>query len=76
MKASQFFISTLKEAPSDAEIASHRLMTRAGMIKKIGAGIYTLMPLGLRVVRKVEAIVREEMNRAGANFFDHAGARH
>ena len=66
MKASQFFISTLKEAPSDAEIASHRLMTRAGMIKKIGAGIYTLMPLGLRVVRKVEAIVREEMNRAGA----------
>ena len=55
MKASQFFISTLKEAPSDAEIASHRLMTRAGMIKKIGAGIYTLMPLGLRVVRMVDA---------------------
>jgi prolyl-tRNA synthetase len=66
MRASQFFISTLKEAPADAEIASHKLMLRAGMIKKIGAGIYTLMPMGLRVVRKVEAIVREEMNRAGA----------
>ncbi len=66
MKASQFFISTQKEAPSDAEVASHKLMMRAGMIKKLGAGIYTYMPLGLRVIRKVEAIVREEMNRAGA----------
>ena len=66
MKASQFFISTLKEAPADAEVVSHQLMTRAGMIKKLGAGIYTLMPMGLRVVRKIEAIVREEMNRAGA----------
>jgi prolyl-tRNA synthetase len=66
MKASQFFISTQKEAPTDAEVVSHKLMMRAGMIKKLGAGIYTLMPLGLRVVRKVEAIVREEMNRAGA----------
>jgi len=66
MKASQFFISTLKEAPADAEVASHKLMLRAGMIKKLGAGIYTYMPLGLRVIRKVEAIVREEMNRAGA----------
>ena len=66
MKASQFLISTLKEAPADAEVASHKLMTRAGMIKKIGAGIYTYMPMGLRVIRKVEAIVREEMNRAGA----------
>src|ERR1035437_6177588 len=66
MKASQFFISTLKEAPADAEVVSHQLMLRAGMIKKLGAGIYTLMPMGLRVVRKVEAIVREEMNRAGA----------
>ena len=66
MKASQFFISTLKEAPADAEIVSHRLMMRAGLIKKLGAGIYTLMPMGLRVIRKVEAIVREEMNRAGA----------
>ena len=66
MKASQFFISTFKEAPADAEVVSHKLMTRAGMIKKLGAGIYSLMPMGLRVVRKVEAIVREEMNRAGA----------
>ena len=66
MKASQFFISTLKEAPADAEIVSHQLMTRAGLIKKLGAGIYSYMPMGLRVVRKVEAIVREEMNRAGA----------
>ena len=66
MKASQFLISTLKEAPADAEIISHQLMTRAGMIKKLGAGIYTYMPMGLRVIRKVEAIVREEMNRAGA----------
>ncbi len=66
MKASQFFISTLKEAPADAEVVSHQLMMRAGMIKKLGAGIYTYMPMGLRVIRKVEAIVREEMNRAGA----------
>lgn len=66
MRASQFFISTLKEAPADAEVASHRLMMRAGMIKKLGAGIYTYMPMGLRVIRKVEAIVREEMDRAGA----------
>lgn len=66
MKASQFFISTLKEAPADAEVASHRLMTRAGMIKKLGAGIYTYMPMGLRVIQKVERIVREEMNRSGA----------
>ena len=66
MKATQFFISTLKEAPADAEVASHKLMMRAGMIKKLGAGIYTYMPMGLRVIRKVEAIVREEMNRAGA----------
>jgi prolyl-tRNA synthetase len=66
MRASQFFISTLKEAPSDAEIVSHKLMLRAGMIKRLGSGIYTYMPMGLRVIRKVEAIVREEMNRAGA----------
>ncbi|PZO15291.1 MAG: proline--tRNA ligase [Burkholderiales bacterium] len=66
MKASQFFISTQKEAPADAEVVSHQLMTRAGMIKKLGAGIYTYMPMGLRVIHKVEAIVREEMNRAGA----------
>ncbi|HEY0824023.1 MAG TPA: proline--tRNA ligase [Ramlibacter sp.] len=66
MRASQFLISTLKEAPADAEVASHKLMMRAGMIKKLGAGIYTYMPMGLRVIRKVEAIVREEMDRAGA----------
>lgn len=66
MKASQFLISTLKEAPADAEVVSHKLMMRAGMIKKIGAGVYNYMPMGLRVIRKVEAIVREEMNRAGA----------
>ena len=66
MRASRFFISTLKEAPSDAEIVSHKLMMRAGMIKRLGAGIYTYMPMGLRVIRKVESIVREEMNRAGA----------
>src|SRR6476619_1543175 len=66
MRASQFLISTLKEAPADAEVASHKLMTRAGMIKKLGAGIYTYMPMGLRVIRKVEAIVREEMDRSGA----------
>ena len=66
MKASRFLISTLKEAPSDAEVVSHKLMMRAGMIKKLGAGIYNYMPMGLRVIRKVEAIVREEMNRAGA----------
>jgi len=66
MKASHFLISTLKEAPADAEVASHKLMLRAGMIKRLSAGIYTFMPMGLRVIRKVEAIVREEMNRAGA----------
>ncbi|OEZ99080.1 proline--tRNA ligase [Duganella sp. HH101] len=66
MRASRFFISTLKEAPSDAEIVSHQLMMRAGMIKRLGSGIYTYMPMGLRVIRKVEAIVREEMNKAAA----------
>ncbi len=66
MKASQFFVSTLKEAPADAEVTSHRLMLRAGLIKRLGAGIYSYMPMGLRVIRKVEAIIREEMDRAGA----------
>ncbi len=66
MKASQFFVSTLKEAPADAEIVSHKLMMRAGMIKRLGAGIYNYMPMGLRVIRKVEHIIRSEMNRAGA----------
>ena len=66
MKLSNFFLSTTKEAPAEAEIISHQLMMRAGMIKKLGAGIYTWMPLGVRVLRKVENVVREEMNAAGA----------
>ncbi|MFH1603822.1 MAG: proline--tRNA ligase, partial [Pseudomonadota bacterium] len=66
MRVSQFFLSTLREAPAEAEIVSHKLMLRAGIIRRLAGGIYTWMPLGLRVVRKVEAIVREEMNRAGA----------
>lgn len=66
MRVSQFFLSTLKEAPAEAELVSHRLMLRAGFIKRLGSGLYTWMPLGLRVLRKVEAVVREEMNRAGA----------
>ncbi|MEO8804257.1 MAG: proline--tRNA ligase [Rudaea sp.] len=66
MRLSRFHLVTLKEVPADAEIASHRLMLRAGMIRKLAAGIYTWLPLGLRVLRKVEAIVREEMDRAGA----------
>src|ERR1044072_1187012 len=65
-KSSRFLVSTLKEAPADAEVTSHRLMMRAGLIKRLGAGIYTYMPMGLRVIRKVEGIIREEMNRAGA----------
>jgi prolyl-tRNA synthetase len=66
MRLSQFPLVTTKETPADAEVVSHRLMLRAGMIRKLGSGIYTWLPLGLRVLRKVEAIVREEMNRAGA----------
>ena len=66
MRARQFLISTLKEAPADAEIVSHSLMLRAGMIKKLAAGIYSYLPIGLRSIRKIEAIIREEMNRAGA----------
>ena len=66
MKASQFFISTLKEAPADAEIVSHKLMMRAGLIKKLGSGLYNYMPMGLRTIRKVEAIIRDELNKAGA----------
>jgi prolyl-tRNA synthetase len=66
MRASRFFISTLKEAPADAEVISHRLMVRAGMIKKLAAGIYSYLPVGLRSIRKIESIIREEMNRAGA----------
>lgn len=65
MRISQFFLSTSKEAPAEAELISHQLMLRAGMIRRLGSGLYTWMPLGLKVLRKVEAIVREEMNRAG-----------
>src|SRR5437588_10056889 len=66
MRTSQMLIPTLREDPGEAEIVSHRLMLRAGMIRKTAAGIYTYLPLGLRVIRKIECIVREEMNRAGA----------
>lgn len=66
MRARSFFISTLKEAPADADIISQQLMIRAGMIKKLAAGVYTYMPMGLRIIRKIENIIREEMNRAGA----------
>ena len=66
MKTSKFFISTQKEVPAEAEVVSHRLMLRAGIIRRVSAGIYTWLPLGMRVLRKVEEIVRSEMNRAGA----------
>src|SRR3984885_9788161 len=66
MRLSQFHLATVKEVPADAEITSHRLMLRAGMIRKLASGLYTWSPLGLRVLRKVEHVVREEMNRAGA----------
>ncbi|MEJ2526354.1 MAG: proline--tRNA ligase, partial [Desulfuromonadales bacterium] len=66
MRYSQYFLPTLKENPQDAEVISHQLMMRAGMIRKVAAGIYSYLPFGLRTIRKVEEIVREEMNRAGA----------
>jgi len=66
MRYSQYFIPTLKETPADAEIISHQLMLRAGLIRKVASGIYNYLPLGLRTIRKVEAIVRAEMDRAGA----------
>jgi prolyl-tRNA synthetase len=66
MRASRYYLATLKEAPTEAELVSHKLMLRAGLIRKLGSGLYTWMPLGLRVLRRIEAIVREEMNRAGA----------
>ena len=66
MRVSQFFISTLKEAPTEAELISHKLMLRAGLIKRLGSGLYTWMPLGLRILRKIENIVRDEMNKSGA----------
>ena len=66
MKWTQNLIPTLREAPADAEIASHKLLLRAGLIRKLAGGVYTFLPLGLRALRKVEQIIREEMNRAGA----------
>src|SRR5688500_13385434 len=66
MKTSKFFISTQKEVPAEAEVISHRLMLRASIIRRVSAGIYTWLPLGMRVLRKVVAIVRSVMNRAGA----------
>jgi prolyl-tRNA synthetase len=66
MRASRFLISTLKETPADAEVISHQLMLRAGLIRKLASGLYTWLPLGLRVLRKVEYIIRDEMNQAGA----------
>ncbi|MDH4093623.1 MAG: proline--tRNA ligase, partial [Betaproteobacteria bacterium] len=66
MRTSRFHLGTIKEAPADAELASHRLMIRAGYIRRLAAGIYTWLPLGVRALRKVERVVREEMNRAGA----------
>ena len=65
MRTTQYFLGTLREVPSDAEIISHQLMLRAGMIRKLAAGLYTWLPLGLRVLKKVETVVREEMNRIG-----------
>ena len=66
MRWSQTFIPTLKETPAEAEISSHQLLLRAGLVRKLTGGLYTFLPLGLRVLRKVEQIVREEMNQAGA----------
>ena len=66
MRTSRFFLATLKEIPADAEIISHQLMLRAGLIRQVASGIYNWLPLGLRVLGKVESVVREEMNRAGA----------
>ena len=66
MRTSQYFFPTLKETPADAEIISHQLLLRAGMIRKLASGLYTWLPLGLRVLKKVERIVREEMNSTAA----------
>ena len=66
MRTSQYLLSTLKETPADAEVISHQLMLRAGMIRKLASGLYTWLPTGVRVLNKVENIVREEMNNAGA----------
>src|SRR4051794_13811795 len=66
MRLSAYPINTLRDVPADAEVVSHRLMLRAGMVRRLSAGLYTWLPIGLRVLRKVEQIIREEMNRAGA----------
>ena len=66
MRSSRFLLATLKETPADAEIVSHQLMLRAGMVRRVAAGVYDWLPLGLRVLRKIETIVREEMNASGA----------
>ena len=66
MRATRFLISTLKETPADAEVISHQLMLRAGLIRRLASGLYTWLPLGLRVLRKVQDIIREEMDKAGA----------
>ena len=66
MRTSQYLIATQKETPADAEVISHQLMLRAGMIRKLASGLYTWLPTGLKVLRKVENVVREEMNKAGA----------
>ncbi|MGB5629888.1 MAG: hypothetical protein WBM57_11010, partial [Woeseiaceae bacterium] len=66
MRFSEFALTTLKEVPADAEIVSHKLMLRAGLIRRLSSGLFTWMPLGLRVLRKIEHVVREEMDRAGA----------
>ena len=66
MRTTQFLLATVKETPSDAELVSHQLMLRAGMIRKLGSGLYTWLPMGLRVLKRVENIIREEMDRTGA----------
>jgi len=66
MRISQFLLATLRDPPADAEVVSHQLMVRAGMVRQLAAGIYTWLPLGLRVLRKVEAIIRDEMDAVGA----------
>src|SRR5215468_8260915 len=66
MRLSRYPINTAKESPAEAEVISHKLMLRAGLIRRLAAGVYTFLPLGLRVVRKVESIIRQEMDRAGA----------
>ena len=69
MKTSQLLLATLKEAPSDAEVISHQLMLRAGMIRKVASGLYSWLPLGLKVLQKVQTIIREEMNASGSQAF-------